>query len=83
MEEIKIAQALLSATSKKTIQSYLVWLREYSNKKFFDNELGKKINALRSSFYHDGSEKAINKFWKKHEDLSEYCKMTANKNKKV
>lgn len=42
MEEIKIAQALLSATSARTIQSYLIWLREYGNKKFFDKELGKK-----------------------------------------
>lgn len=84
MEEIKIAQSLISATSGRTTQPYLAWLRQYNDKKFFDKELRKKVKALRSSFYHDGSEKAINKFWKKHEELSDYCKkITANMCNKV
>ncbi len=72
-KEKEIAQNYLSA-SKGDISEYSAWMRNHGEYKFLDKVLGKLIKKVRCAFYHDGSEKDIEKFWNAHNELKTYLK---------
>ena len=71
MNENEIAKRFLEATTND-ISVYSRWCSLYGEQKFSDKELGKRVKALRSAFYHDGSDKARENFWSKHSNLKNF-----------
>jgi hypothetical protein len=70
IDEINIAREYLSAT--KEISFYSSWMVSYGEYEFKNKELGKLIGKVRNAFYHDGSQKAIDKFWRAYNELKAY-----------
>ncbi len=76
--ELEIASELLDATEAHVLVM-AKWAHKYGDKKYQDKQLGKLVNELHNSFFHEGTKSDIEKFKDCCRELKDYLDKAASK----